>query len=506
MNLIFIKIAFRNLFRHKAKSLIVGGLIFLVSFIMTIGNGVIKGMNTGLRKNVVEGFTGHIVLISTNQFDKEVFGSVSGRPIALMNDYSKTESVLKSLNYIKDFLPVGRNVAMVLTETRIPIFWLLISVDMDEYQKFFNSNLIVIEGNSLLSNDTGLLIGSEQRNYAANFFNIWFYPVGSEINYSNMPPKVFTNRENLEYKTDAVLMGLSEDFSGDVRISVKGIVKLKNLNNFFGGFVFVDRKSFVEIFNYIVEKIDESKISEGQKRILKEENLDSLLEEELFATSLDVRKEGYKTEEIKKAIKKEKEINYNPEAYNAVLIKLKNGINEDVALKKLNEELKKSGCDAKAISWKDATPQLAQMIGMIQGTFSMIIFLLFLVSFIVIMNTISMSVIERISEIGMMRAVGAQKRFIANLIRLESLILGVVFGGGGVISGAITCWFIRMLKLTSKNEMMNLVFGGEVFSPMVGFGDIFSNILVLIFVVLLAVIYPAGLAKKVTPLEAIARE
>jgi ABC-type antimicrobial peptide transport system permease subunit len=29
---------------------------------------------------------------------------------------------------------------------------------------------------------------------------------------------------------------------------------------------------------------------------------------------------------------------------------------------------------------------------------------------------------------------------------------------------------------------------------------------VLIFVVLLAVIYPAGLAKKVTPLEAIARE
>jgi hypothetical protein len=44
MNLIFIKIAFRNLFRHKAKSLIVGRLIFLVSFIMTIGNGVIKGM------------------------------------------------------------------------------------------------------------------------------------------------------------------------------------------------------------------------------------------------------------------------------------------------------------------------------------------------------------------------------------------------------------------------------------------------------------------------------
>ncbi|MGC8765123.1 MAG: ABC transporter permease [Brevinematia bacterium] len=505
MKFLFIKIAFRNLFRHKAKSLIVGGLIFLVSLIMTVGGGIIKGMNTGLEKNIVEGFTGNIILISTNQLDKEVFGSVFGRPIELIKDYPKIRDFLKNQPYIAQFMPVGRNLCMLLTENRIPIFWLLFSVDIDEYQKFFNSNMMAIEGKFLEKNERGLMVGTQQREYAANYFNIWLYPEGGEINYSNMSPKIFTNKDNLEYKTDVVLLGMSDDYTMDVRIPVKTIIKFKNLNSFFGGFVFVDRKSFVEIFNYISGGMDEAKVSEKEKKILKEENLDSLLEEELFARK-ETTKASYKEDEIKRAIKKTKEFSYNTEAYNVVLIKTKKGQNANLFLKKLNDELKKANLDAKAISWKEATPQLAQFVGMIQGTFTIIIFLLFLVSLIVIMNTISMSVVERIPEIGMMRAVGAQKNFIGRMIYLESIILGLVFGGSGVVLGSIICNVLALFKISAKNEMAQLVFGGEFFNPIVGLGDILGNILILLIVLSLAVIYPVKLAKKTTPLEAIVRE
>ncbi len=505
MNLLFIKVAFRNLFRHKAKSLIVGGLIFLVSFIMTIGGGVIKGMNVGLEKNVVSGFTGDIVIISTNQFDKEVFGSISGRPTELLRNYPKIKEFLKNQDYIADFLPVGRNLCMIITENRIPIFWLLLSVDIDEYQKFFGSNMMVLEGDFLKKDEKGLMVGTQQREYAATYFNMWLYPEGYEINYSNMEPKILTNKDNLEYRNNVVLLGMSDDYTLDVRLPIKTIIKFRNLNNFFGGFVFVDRKSFLEIFNYTIGEY-ETKISEKEKKILEEENLDKLLEKELFSSENIFTSTSYSEKEIKKAIKKTKEFYYNVEAYNVVLVKLKKGQNETLVLKRMNDELKKANLDAKAISWKEATPQLSQFIGMVQGTFLIIIILLFLVSFIVIMNTISMSVVERIPEFGMMRAVGAQKNFIGRMIYLESLVLGLAFGGGGVVFGAIISNILAILKLTVKNEMAQIIFGGEVFDPIVGIGDILGNIITLLIVLTIAVIYPARLAKKVTPLEAVVRE
>jgi len=49
MNLI-IKIAWRNILRHKGKSVIIGVILFLGALIMTVGNGVISGWTLGCAK------------------------------------------------------------------------------------------------------------------------------------------------------------------------------------------------------------------------------------------------------------------------------------------------------------------------------------------------------------------------------------------------------------------------------------------------------------------------
>ena len=64
---LIIKIAWRNILRHKGKSIVIGIILFLGSLIMTFGNGVISGMERGLEKNIVQGFTGDIVIISDRQ-------------------------------------------------------------------------------------------------------------------------------------------------------------------------------------------------------------------------------------------------------------------------------------------------------------------------------------------------------------------------------------------------------------------------------------------------------
>ena len=72
MNLI-IKIAWRNIMRHRGKSLVIGVILFVGALLMTIGNGVISGMDKGLQKNIINGFTGDIVIVSEKQESDAVF-------------------------------------------------------------------------------------------------------------------------------------------------------------------------------------------------------------------------------------------------------------------------------------------------------------------------------------------------------------------------------------------------------------------------------------------------
>ena len=61
MRLIFL-ISWRNLWRHRGKSLVIGVILFIGAFLMTVGNGVITGMDIGISKNVVNTFMGDLVL------------------------------------------------------------------------------------------------------------------------------------------------------------------------------------------------------------------------------------------------------------------------------------------------------------------------------------------------------------------------------------------------------------------------------------------------------------
>jgi ABC-type lipoprotein release transport system permease subunit len=57
-------IAWRNLWRHRGKSIVIGVILFLGALLMTVGNGLISGMEKGLAENIVNSFTGDIVVIS----------------------------------------------------------------------------------------------------------------------------------------------------------------------------------------------------------------------------------------------------------------------------------------------------------------------------------------------------------------------------------------------------------------------------------------------------------
>ncbi|MFD5088552.1 ABC transporter permease [Kitasatospora sp. NPDC058406] len=69
-----------------------------------------------------------------------------------------------------------------------------------------------------------------------------------------------------------------------------------------------------------------------------------------------------------------------------------------------------------------------------------------------VVNTMAMSVFERRREIGMLRAIGLDRRGIGRMVRLESLMIALFGGVVGVLLGIVTAWAgVRTMKDVFRN-------------------------------------------------------
>ena len=142
MDLIF-KIAWRNIIKHKRKSLIIGLILFLGALIMTLGNGVISGMDKGLKENILNRFTGHIIIVSSSQKENNVFFAPMGKGVEVIQDYPKVKEFLQKQQYIEKFIPAGKGMVMILNEEGEPGFCYLLGINFEDYQKMFD-NLVPV--------------------------------------------------------------------------------------------------------------------------------------------------------------------------------------------------------------------------------------------------------------------------------------------------------------------------------------------------------------------------
>jgi putative ABC transport system permease protein len=193
-------------------------------------------------------------------------------------------------------------------------------------------------------------------------------------------------------------------------------------------------------------------------------------------------------------------------AFNLVLVKLADPTQLDKSVMDLNRILSAKKLGIKAVSWKKAIGPIGSMAVLIKTSLFVFVMLLFFVAIIIIVNTLSMAAIERTTEIGMMRAVGARKGFIRLMFLGETAMLSAVFGGAGIVIGVIIVNIIAAFNITSSNDMVQLLYGGDTFRPLLSIVDVGLAIIQLVIVTLIAVIYPIRVASGITPLDAISRE
>ncbi len=512
MKLIF-TIALRNLFRHKGKSLVIGIILFLGAFIMTIGNGIITGLNSGLQENIVNKFTGDIVLISEKQESNAVIISMMGKPIEMINNYTLIKKLLQGLPYIDKYIPLAQGTAMLLNEDGEPDFNFLLGVNFEEYQKMFG-NLKVIEGRLPKVGERGLLLTDMNRKTNYEYLlNAWVIPPNTKVVTSNFSQeaKLSFEQHKLKIIDSMIFMGMNEKNSAlDIKPSIIGVIKFKALNSFFGYLNLIDIESFRECFGYVTAQDSASSLDKDKSKLLamESENLDDLFSDKQLFVQEKVNQNDYSLNNLQTKLEKKVTTNINLDngTYNQVYIKLKPGTKLDNAVKKLNISLKKNNLGVKAITWKQALGEMADMATVIKVALFVFVMFIFFVAIIIIMNTLSMAALERIPEIGMMRAIGARKSFVALMFFYETLFMSLVFGGAGIVVGAIVIKILSLMNITTTNEMIQLVFGGDKFHPFLTVMDFVLCAIQLLIVTVIATIYPILVASRIKPLDAINRD
>jgi ABC-type lipoprotein release transport system permease subunit len=163
---------------------------------------------------------------------------------------------------------------------------------------------------------------------------------------------------------------------------------------------------------------------------------------------------------------------------------------------------KQDGLALKAIDWKTAAGLIGQFIDVARQVLYVAILIIFLIALVIINNALVMATLERVREIGTLRAIGAQRRFILAMLVIEAIVVGFVFGGLGAGTGALLVSVIGKIGIPAKSDVWFFFFSGPRLHPFIGTSNVIAAFIIVLLVSAFSSFYPAWLAMRVTPRQA----
>ncbi len=175
----------------------------------------------------------------------------------------------------------------------------------------------------------------------------------------------------------------------------------------------------------------------------------------------------------------------------------------DETMPKLVEAAARAGMKVKAVTWLDASGIVGQSMGLLRMVLYLAVLIIFAVALVIINNAMVMATLQRVKEIGTMRAIGAQRRFVLVLVVVEVVTTGLVFGALGAALGILVVHAIGWTGgIAATNDTMYFLFSGPALIPRLGTASLVTSVAIVFLVSILSALYPALLAMRVTPVEA----
>jgi len=106
------------------------------------------------------------------------------------------------------------------------------------------------------------------------------------------------------------------------------------------------------------------------------------------------------------------------------------------------------------------------------------------------------------SEIGTMRAIGAQKSFVRRMIVLETMLLSGISGTLGVAAGGLVLLVLNKIGLKASNVFFEIIYGGPELRPELSWSAVVLSFVVIVAVGAVSSAYPTALVMRTSPLKA----
>ena len=164
-----------------------------------------------------------------------------------------------------------------------------------------------------------------------------------------------------------------------------------------------------------------------------------------------------------------------------------------------------SGAEIEALGWLDLQPSIGAMIEMSNYSTTIVGVVLFLLASLGVINSMFMSIYERIYEFGVAKAIGTTPGQIVQLVLFEALLLALISCAFGLVCAWLLGGYFSEAGIPmGKMEMSGVVLDGNMYTRMEAYQFINFPIYVTLLT-LVAAAYPAVFASRIVPTQALQR-
>ncbi|MBQ4497935.1 MAG: ABC transporter permease [Spirochaetaceae bacterium] len=506
------RLAIRNLKEHKTKTVIISCFFIFGVAIVILGNSFLESINRGLEKDFRANYTGDVVIgtVSRKGEINDIFSVNTTNFTGELPQLPAIAELEKVEEIVNGFDAFEQKTKLISAQVMLAK-----SGDEVDLSAWTEKDDIGFDDMPI-----SMLFAGEDKTYNETFSGLHFVeggfpePNSNEILVDTRIKKAFESLYDMPLNLGDKVLVLGANTNGVIREAVVcGFYKPSNENSAMFQTIYCN-PSFARTFADLT--YGSSFSQELPENV--DLSLSGLSEDELFSDS----DESFFFDDEDDAFLADTELDYNSilgdtslrdelnktddGAWHFILTKLKHPSQADKIVEELNARFKEEGLAVEAMNWKRAAYSYSQSVEGIGIIFNILIIILAVVVFIIVMNTMTVSIIERTSEIGTMRAIGAKKSFVRMLFFTESGFLTLVSSVIGIILAFIVMRIFNSCNITITNSIAKMILGGGLlhFSPTV-------KIVVLTFVIafagsILSNLYPVSSALRITPLKALSKE
>ena len=501
---VILKLAINNLLQHKSKTIIIGAFIAVGMLVIQLGNGFLESVNKGMEKDFRANYTGDIIVSCQipQSVQMDLFGKTD------LNDLMGSMQLL-SFPQIEEADKIIDKTKGIAKKTRIvSTNGILMNSNYEDFQ---------LEDQDTNKQPVAYIFAGQKETYFDMFSNMKITEGRKPAFGTNEILVDEKTKENyFEYYGEELKVGSELYFKGIGSTTiirpciVCGFYKQPDENSSMSRLIYAD-PSFARTFAGLTygasfaedlpESIDTSYGSASEEDMFGSD--DDMFE---FEDMSIVQAEKVDFDSILGDTSLRDKLNQTDDgSWNYILLRTEKPKDAEKIIEELNKSFAENNINAVARDWKAAANSYASSVNSISSIFTALVVILSIVVFIIIMNTMVISVLERTGEIGTMRAIGAEKRFVRKLFFYESISLTLISEFIGIVLALLMMLILNACHFTVGNEFAKVLIGGGSIAFIPTVKSFLGTMIALLIGTILANLYPVASALKITPLKALSK-